>query len=533
VSAGPRADRPRHSAWPALRWARRVTQGVALALFTYLLFAAVQSRHAAPGGNVFLRFDPLASFVTMLSSRTWLPGLALAVVTLIVTLVAGRVWCGWICPLGTIVGTVRFKGARRQASRLPPRLRLTKYVLLVALVAMAACGVMTLMVLDPIGLLTRTATTAFIPGLDYIVTGLESAMQRVGALQGIVNALEAHLRGPVLPVVQPHYAQAVFLGLLLALLLAANALADRFWCRHLCPLGALLGLLSKVSLLRPVVGASCDSCGRCAGACRLGAIASAGAGDERSTQVVSSECTVCLDCLVACPGEPGMSFALGLRPGPWQAYDPGRRDFLVAAAAGLGGVALLGAGVWNLRRDPRLIRPPGVTDEGNFLARCLRCGECLKVCPTSGLQPSLGQAGLTGLWTPVLTPRLGYCLYDCRACGPACPSGAIPSLALAVKQKQVIGTATIDRNRCLPWARGVPCSVCQEVCPLPHKAVTLTDGVMIKNGQGGTNWMTRPVVLAERCIGCGTCEYQCPLEGVAAIRVERPSGIAPGAVAAG
>jgi polyferredoxin len=508
-------------------------QGAALVLFTYLLFAAVQSRQAGSTSTLFFRFDPLAAFVTMLSGRIWLPGLSLAVVTLVVTVVAGRTWCGWICPLGTILGGLKFRGARRQAGRLPPRLRLTKYALLVVVVVMAIFGVMTLMIFDPIGLLTRTASTVFIPRLDYVVTGVESAMMRVGALQGTVNLLEAHLRGPVLPVVQPHYSQAVLLGLLFAFLIALNALADRFWCRYLCPLGALLGLLAKVSLLRPVVGAGCDSCGRCAAPCRLGAIETVATPGERTTQLASSECTVCLDCLVACPSDPGMSFGLSLRPDPWRAYDPGRRDFLVAAAAGIGGVALLGVGVWNQRRDPRLIRPPGVTGEERFLDRCLRCSECLKVCPTSGLQPSLGEAGLTGLWTPVLKPRLGYCMYDCHACGQVCPSGAIPRLALPVKQKQVIGSAVIDRNRCLPWARHTPCGVCQEVCPLPTKAISLTDGTMVANGQGGTNWMTRPVVHTERCIGCGVCEYQCPLEGVAAIRVERPSAVVRGAVGAG
>ena len=429
---------------------------------------------------------------------------------------------------------MQFKAARRQASRLPPRLRLVKYALLVAIVAMAACGVMTLMILDPIGLLTRTATTVFIPGLDYVVTGVESAMMRVGALQGTVNALEAHLRGPVLPVVQPHSSQAVLLGLLFAVVLALNVLADRFWCRYLCPLGALLGLLAKVSLLRPAGGRELRLVRALRRRLPAGRHRDGGRG-RRAHRRRSSRRSAPSAWTASSPAraEQGMSFALSLRPGPWQPYDPGRRDFLVAAAAGIGGVALLGTGVWNMRRDPRLIRPPGVTDEERFLDRCLRCGECLKVCPTSGLQPSLVEAGLTGLWTPVLKPRLGYCLYDCRACGPACPSGAIPSLALAVKQKQVIGSAVIDRDRCLPWARNVPCGVCQEVCPLPHKAITLTDGTMVADGQGGTNRLTRPVVHTERCIGCGTCEYQCPLEGAAAIRIERPSGIVPGGDAAG
>jgi MauM/NapG family ferredoxin protein len=521
---------PRGSVWPRLRWARRATQVAAFALFVYLLLGVAQNHAARPTNDLFVRFDPLAAFVTMLSSRAWLPGLSLALATVVVTLAVGRVWCGWLCPLGTVVGALRFRAARRRSLRLPARLRLTKYAVLAVLVVMAAFGSATLLVLDPIGLLVRTAATVFIPGLDYAVTRVESAMMHVGALQGSVNLVEDHLRGSLLPVAQPHYSGVVLLGLLFAGLVALNALGDRFWCRYLCPLGALLGLLAKVAVLRPVVSASCGSCGRCETVCRLGAIESAGSHDEPAAEIVPSECTVCLDCLVACPGEQGVNFAPSLKPAPWRAYDPGRRDFLVAAAAGIGGVALLGTGVWTQHSDLRLIRPPGVTDEEAFLGRCLRCGECLKVCPTSGLQPSLGEAGLSGLWTPVLKPRLGYCAYDCHACGQACPSGAIPSLSLADKQRQAIGVAVIDRDRCLPWARTVPCGVCQEVCPLPAKAITLTAGATVASGQGGTERIARPVVEAPRCIGCGACENHCPLQGVAAIRVERPTAAAAGAV---
>jgi MauM/NapG family ferredoxin protein len=427
-----------------------------------------------------------------------------------------------------VLGAFRFRAARRRSLRLPARLRLTKYALLSVLVVMAALGSATLLVLDPIGLLVRTATTVLIPGLDYAVTRAETAMMHVGALQGSVNLIEDHLRGSLLPIAQPHYSGVVVLGGLFAALVALNALGDRFWCRYLCPLGALLGLLAKVAVLRPVVSASCGSCGRCASACRLGAIEGEGSHDGPSPEIVSSECTVCLDCLVACRGEQGVSFAPSLKPAPWRAYDPGRRDFLVAAAAGIGGVALLGAGVWTPHSDTRLIRPPGAADEERFLSRCLRCGECLKVCPTAGLQPSLGEAGLAGLWTPVLKPRLGYCAYDCHACGQVCPSGAIPSLALAAKQRQAIGVAVIDRDRCLPWARNVPCGVCQEVCPLPTKAITLTDGAGVANGLGATG-PARPIVAAARCIGCGACENHCPLQGVAAIRIERPTAAAAGA----
>jgi len=228
---------------------------------------------------------------------------------------------------------------------------------------------------------------------------------------------------------------------------------------------------------------------------------------------------MCLDCLVACPEREAMSFRSALRPWPWAAYDPGRRQFLAAAAIGVGTVALLGTGVARAIKSPRLIRQQGAQDEGAFLSRCLRCSECMKVCPTSGLQPSLGQGGLEALWTPVLASRLGYCDYSCTACGHVCPSGAIPRLDLEDKRKQVIGVAVIDRNRCLPWASDTPCIVCQEMCPISNKAIVLSGQHLITRPDGTQDYLARPKVVAKRCIGCGICEYKCPLEGAAAIVV--------------
>jgi len=164
------------------------------------------------------------------------------------------------------------------------------------------------------------------------------------------------------------------------------------------------------------------------------------------------------------------------------------------------------------------IRPPGVADENSFLNTCLRCSQCMKICPTTALQPALHEAGLAGLWTPLVVPRVGYCDYGCTACGQVCPSGAIPLLKLEEKRKAVIGKASIDKNRCLPWASGVPCIVCEEMCPTPQKSIRLEQAEVVDtNGQVST--VQRPSVLRDVCIGCGICEHQCPLEGVAAIRV--------------
>lgn len=522
-------------------------QIAALLFFVYLLFAALQNRSAFPLADLFFRFDPLAALATMIAKRGWLGHFSLALLVVGLALLVGRVWCGWLCPMGTIDGWVKFKGARRRAQKRSPRWRAVKYVLLLVIVVMAVFHSLSLMVFDPLGLLTRTMTTAVIPGFDWGFTKAEQVMMHVGHLHGTVNYLEQHLRDRVLPVNQPLYSQSTFLALLFVGVLALNAFADKFWCRYLCPLGALLGLLSKVQVLRPVIGKSCDGCNRCAAACRTGAIESAKAAREPAALatalataaaeapsvaapepatppapvVVSSECTMCLDCLVACPGTNGaMTLGLNVRPGPWRGYDPGRRQFVTALVGGVGAIAVLGTGVWHKQPSPKLLRPPGADHEHTFLSACLRCSQCMKVCPTSGLQPALNEAGIEGIWTPVLKPRVGYCDYACNACGQTCPSGAIPKFSLGKKRKQVIGTAVIDKNRCLPWAQNVPCAVCQEMCPVPEKAITLDAGRTVTDAQGNENWLVKPSMVPDLCIGCGICEYMCPVNGTAAIVVE-------------
>jgi MauM/NapG family ferredoxin protein len=299
--------------------------------------------------------------------------------------------------------------------------------------------------------------------------------------------------------------------------LALNAKRARFWCRYLCPLGALLGLVSKVAWLRRTMDDSCIECARCAQACPTGTIDA-----EQHYASDPSECIMCLDCAPVC-AEASQQFRGHLAPAAWQPYDPSRRQFLASAGTALAVVALNAVSPPAEKAQPFLLRPPGATDP-DFLSQCVRCGICLKVCPTSGLQPSLTTTGWGGVWTPVLVPRLGYCDFSCNACGQSCPTGAIPRLTLDDKRQTVIGHAYVDRSRCLPWVSGRSCITCEEMCPLPEKAIQLEE-VEAWTPDGQPITLKRPHVLHERCTGCGICENHCPLNGQAAIRVYTPTDL--------
>ncbi len=508
--------------WTHGRRVRQAIQILAVALYLYLFLAAFQRWDIFHQANWFFRLDPLTALAAMLADRAWIPQLGWALIIVGLTVLLGRVWCGWLCPLGTLLEWVRFPMAQRRRAKehrllakhpeaeqsgLKTGLRAIKNILLLLILALALFGNLTLLILDPIALLTRALATAILPGLNYAISAVERSFYLVPFLSPLVDWIEAALRGTVLPVEQPVFAQNSLIAVLFFGLLALNLLADRFWCRYLCPLGALLGLLSKVALLRPVIGSACVSCAKCARVCRLEAIET-----QPGYEIAPAECTVCLDCLAACPKD-GMSFAWHWQPAPWRETDPTRRQVLTSLAAGAASVAVLQTGVQARQSDPRLLRPPGVEDEAQFLSLCLRCSLCLAVCPTSGLQPALLEAGLAGFWTPRLTPRLGYCDYGCNACGQVCPSQAIPRLALEDKRRAVLGLAAVDRNRCLPWAYNTPCIVCEEMCPVPDKAVKL------EREQVGEIELHKPYVVADLCIGCGICEQHCPLAGEAGIRV--------------
>jgi len=272
----------------------------------------------------------------------------------------------------------------------------------------------------------------------------------------------------------------------------------------------------------------CTECKACERACPVGAI--------KDRKVSPEECTLCWLCVGSCPAH-AIAIGPALPAGREERFEvlPGRRLLLQTGALGVLAVPLLGLNAARGRGGARLIRPPGARPEREFLQRCVRCGECMKVCPEKAIHPTGLEEGLEGLWTPKLVPRLGFCIYECNdpeqptnnLCGLVCPTGAIQRLPVEQKVAWKMGTAYFDRSTCIPWVQDKNCGKCEEHCPVPGKAIHFLPPVPTSQQPAGEREtevaedvsIRRPYVIAERCIGCGQCEYVCPVEGQAAIRV--------------
>jgi ferredoxin len=304
----------------------------------------------------------------------------------------------------------------------------------------------------------------------------------------------------------PSFPSTLFL-IILGGVLAIGIFVRRGFCRWLCPLGALLGLCGRWAPVRRYADVdTCIECKVCPSECRTSAI------DEDGKSHNQSECVLCLDCKYECRVA-SIHFLPGRNRETAQVkYGISRRRFLYAMGSGVvAGVALAyGNGIFNKQKIKDRIRPPGVIRGSGFEERCIKCGECMKVCPTGGLQP-VTSTNLEDLWTPELVPRIGYCEFNCNMCGQICPTKAIPEISLEEKQRFKLGTSRIDRKRCIPWVENAHCGVCEEHCPVSPKAI-----VLIESESGD---VLLPVVRSGFCIGCGQCEHVCPVEGESAIVV--------------
>lgn len=497
----------RHINWYKLRiWSQVICLSGFLWLFLQTEYRGVDELPYPV--SLLFRIDPLAALADFLAPGPF--GWTLlwpALLLLLLTAVVGRFFCGWICPLGsTLDGLGKLIG--RGNRRLSPGWRRLKYLMLISMVVAALFGVQLFGLLDPLSIFLRTLTFSLYPVYNLALNGLFDFSYNVNVplVSPLLNASYPFFRDNLMAFYQPFFLLALFTLTFFLAILLLEKVDRRFWCKYVCPLGALLGLCSSRSLLQRTPEALCSDCSLCGSECRSGAVETVGHSKQ--------ECFLCMDCIEYCPAD-RVSYRWTLQPLPAAGVDLTRRHLLGAVACGA-----LVAPVVRITPEPglyrsSLIRPPGAVAEQEFLRRCIRCGECMKVCIGSALHPAFLEAGASGLWTPLLVARLGYCEYNCTLCGQVCPTGAIRELKLEEKKKEVIGLAVIDKNRCLPFARGEECLVCEEHCPTGEKAIVFEPRDVLVNGK--VRNLKFPKVIKKLCIGCGICETKCPVEGRSAV----------------
>ena len=502
---------------------------VALAIFASLAAALVDFRAFVPSRLGHLLAS--AQFVPSVVATATGAALSLACIVIVAaTLAAGRIYCSAICPLGIfqdVVARLATALRLRRKAMLPyarPHTWLRQVFLwgTVAGVAAGWAGFVVALV-DPYSVFGRIASSLFRPLLtlaNNAVVGIANA--------GGFNSLYR---------VDPPWAGAGALALpalMLTLIVWLSAWHGRLYCNTVCPVGTLLGWLSRWAAFRLEIDKSaCTKCAACLRACKAQCL------DLRGGKIDFSRCVACYNCIGACEhGGINYRFAWRRRPatlagtsiGPANAAtapDPARRAFIAGTAAAV--AVSLGAGARLLAQNranagpesdhgaapgpgaddyTRVICPPGSASVDRFLDRCTACQLCISACPTHVLQPAFFDYGLAGLSKPRMDYSKSFCNYDCHVCGEVCPAGAITLLDLAEKRLTQIGEAHFDETKCIVKVKGTDCAACSEHCPT--KAVnTVPYG----------NNLRLPKVTRELCIGCGACEYACPVLPEKAITV--------------
>ena len=471
--------------------------------------------------NWLLQLDPLVAVATMLTTQSLYRGLLWALVTVVLTIILGRFFCSWVCPFGTLHHFVGYLG--RRAKRVSEKIRLNqyhpgqsiKYYLLIFLLTAAASGLLGRLfrIVPERPKLSMVVAIIALAGLALlsllkVLPNPKKAMIALFSLIGfwlvlglilpaenlIAASLQTGLLDPIplfhrsinlalLPLAeglsasQRYYQGGLLIGAVFLTAVFLNLRVPRFYCRFICPLGALLGVLGTFALWR--IGKSGDECSQCQlcdtdceGAC------------QPADKIRISECVLCMNCLESCQDGIVNYRTVPSEAGEISLPDFSRRGFLASFLSGAMAIPVvrLGGLTGPNNFPPSVIRPPGALAEPDFLARCLKCGQCMRICPTNIIHPAALESGLEGLWSPILNFRIGTsgCQLNCIACSHICPTAAIRPITLEEKLGQKdyaqtgpirLGTAFVDRGRCLPWAMDRPCIVCQENCPVSPKAI--------------------------------------------------------------
>jgi len=473
---------------------RRTIQTLSFCFLLYLVVQTAFPLELRIPVDLYLRLDPFIGMITILTKKEvilrMLPGFGV----LLLVFIFGNFFCGWFCPMGSTIDffdRILFRENKRTKGFDDQPLRRLRYGVFIFSIITGLMAFQVMYLLDPISLIIRTMVISFYPPVIFVFNHVLPQIQNFLPKNPIVAS----------SIPLPLFKVNFFIFAFFILILALGVIKKRFWCRYLCPLGTLFSIFSRLRILRRFVTDECTHCQQCVKECPVGAIS-----EKAPQQYRQHDCISCFKCLECTPQAVSFKFASP----HWKAADGvnlSRR--YVLGSIGFGFVSALVIRTNPLQtesglKNNRLIRPPGALPEEKFVSVCTGCGECLKVCPNNALQSTLLEAGLAGLYTPRLVPRIGYCEEFCNFCGRVCPTEAIRSLPVEEKRLIQMGVAHIDKTRCIAWDTNKICLVCNEQCS--YLAIIGDE-------------KKRPIVKEEKCTGCGICENKCPVDGESAIVV--------------
>lgn len=432
---------------------------------------------------------------------------AVIVFLVALTLIFGRVYCSVICPLGVLQDLFGWMGKKQKKNRYSYSLAKNwlRYGVLVLFIAALVAGVGSFVaLLAPYSSFGRIASNLFAPLYGWGNNLLAYFAERMDSY--------AFYETEVWIASLPTFIIAV---VTLVVLIVLAWRGGRTYCNTICPVGTVLGVLSRFSWLAPVIDTEkCNACGLCARNCKASCI------DSKNHKIDYSRCVACMDCIEKCN-----KGAISYRPRKKEAkaapvVDESRRSALTAtailASTSLlkaqekkrdGGLAVIEDKVVPERKT-RLV-PPGALSIKNFEQHCTACQLCVSVCPNDVLRPS---TGLLTLMQPEMGYENGYCRPECTKCSDVCPAGAIKPITREEKSSRQIGHAVWIKKNCIMHEDKVDCGKCQDACP--------TGAIQIVVNESCPNKCKNVVVNTERCIGCGACEHLCPVRPLSAIYVE-------------
>lgn len=465
-------------------------------IFSTLFFLSLIYIFYFSGSNIARKVIELSQFGPSITGGAFsvIAGLFGAITAIVLSIIFGRIYCSFLCPVGYIHDIFTFLSLRvfKIKFEFSKPKRIIKYLIFATVFILFGFGINGLFnILEPFSIFGRIITNVVKPLLVLINNFISNNGMTV------IEHIEIQTISAGIFIVSLIY---------LMLFVFFGAFMGRFYCNNICPVGTFLGILSNTSLMKLSIDKQkCVKCGMCEVKCKGKCI------DSSDKKIYNENCVMCFNCL-ECP-KGAVWFNKNKKEGTEDIN--GRREFFksaglsAAAMFGVAGMKVAGlAGIKHGADYETPISPPGSKSIIHFRDLCIGCNLCVNKCPSNIIKPSLLEYGVDGMMKPYLSYDKGFCQYECNECSKVCPTGAIQKIEIEEKKKTQIGKVNLKKELCIVYREKRDCGACSEHCP--------TKAVHMVEFEGNYR---APETDTDICIGCGACEYICPVRPEKAITV--------------